>query len=121
MSETLSATTRRRASPRHRRRERGLYFKPARFEQEDTSSWLSTRRATRHMHASEMAASRDVRGDVEEEPQRGDGGVDARRADLLLGQMQLIEATSSAVAASGEREKHREVPHVAEVILLTSP
>ncbi|WP_425335346.1 hypothetical protein [Rhodoblastus acidophilus] len=59
------------------------------------------------MHTGEMASEfRTFERDVEEEPQRGDGGVDARSADLLLGQMQLIEAavlSRGGVRRAGEK------------------
>ena len=54
---------------------------------------------------------------VEEEPQRADGGVDGRRAELLLGHMQLIEA--KVLARRGFRrsaEESLEVPDVPSVV-----
>src|SRR5208337_5225035 len=57
--------------------------------------------------------------DLEEEPQRGAGLVDGRRADMLLGQMQLISAK-----VLGRRlirrpaEENREVLHGADVVPL---
>jgi len=55
----------------------------------------------------------------EEKPQRGDGGVDRPRADLLLRHMQLKAAKIIARRCSRRpAEEGREVPHVANVVLL---
>jgi hypothetical protein len=56
---------------------------------------------------------------VEEEPQRGGGGVDGRSADLLLRHMQLEAA--NVLARRGVRrppEEGGEPSHMADVILL---
>ena len=102
--------------------ERGLVLQAGRGFEQEGHLFLAQhhRRPARLMHASEMAGEfRPFERDVEEEPQRGDGGVDGRRADLLLGHMQLIEP--DVLSRGGVRrtaEKDREVPHVAEIILL---
>jgi len=56
---------------------------------------------------------------MKKKPQRGDGGVDGRGADLLLGHMQLEAAK---VLARGRvrrpAEEGRESPDVPDVVLL---
>ena len=56
---------------------------------------------------------------LEEEPERSDGGVDARRAHMGLRHVQLIQ--TKILAGGGIRraaEEGREVPDVADVVLL---
>src|SRR5271165_3738829 len=55
----------------------------------------------------------------EEEPQPGDGGIDGRRADLLLGHVQLKAAKVLARRLIRRTaEELREGPHVPDVVLL---
>src|SRR6185437_8581408 len=98
-----------------------LYLRPgAASRSRATSSWLSTTGALRGSFTILRGRTRSGRSSVTVKKNRsGDGGVDRPGADLLLRHMQLKAAKIIARRCIRRpAEEGREVPHVANVVLL---
>ena len=102
--------------------ERGFVLEAGRGFEETRHFLLAQhhRRLARPLHRRQMPDEvGPFERDLEEEPQRRARRVDAPRADLMLGEMQLI--STKVLARGGIRrtaEKGREVPHVPDVVPL---